>query len=394
MNAAIRKSLVVLALALSACGKRGDPHPPLPIIPKATSDLVVTQRGPKVILVWSYPSLTTAGKSLPKIRRVVVFRSVEEAPPPAATPAPATAAAQAKPAAPETAAKPAVPETPAGAFAKMPPLTPVRFTKMRTRVDALESATIPGATIGARLVYQDSPPLHAQDGRAIRLTYAVVTEGESARSDLSNLAAVVPLDVATAPAGLTATAKPEGVVLTWSAPEKSISGATPSIIGYNIYRNADAQTLDELAAPVNAAPVGATTYTDVPPYATHQYRVTAVSSPMPSRSESEPSSPAGATFKDLLPPPPPATLTALVETKAVRLVWDPVDAPDLLGYKIYRREGTANLALTPYTIPQTNFSDSSIDIGIEYVYTVTSVDKSGNESAPTSSGKVLVPKTP
>ena len=74
MKVAIRGSLAVLALTLAACGKRGDPRPPVPIIPKATSDLVVTQRGPKVILAWSYPALTTAGKSLTKVKRVMVYR--------------------------------------------------------------------------------------------------------------------------------------------------------------------------------------------------------------------------------------------------------------------------------------------------------------------------------
>ena len=54
-----------------ACGKRGDPHPPVPVIPQTTNDLNVSQRGSRVILSWSYPSLTTAGKSLGAIRKVV-----------------------------------------------------------------------------------------------------------------------------------------------------------------------------------------------------------------------------------------------------------------------------------------------------------------------------------
>ena len=46
-----------------ACGKRGDPRPPVPVIPAATSDLVVTQRADRVLLSWAYPALTTAGKT-------------------------------------------------------------------------------------------------------------------------------------------------------------------------------------------------------------------------------------------------------------------------------------------------------------------------------------------
>ncbi|HUJ15416.1 MAG TPA: hypothetical protein VL284_16640, partial [Thermoanaerobaculia bacterium] len=88
-----RVAAVCLALLVLACGKRGDPHPPVPIIPKATSDLVVTQRGSNVILSWSFPSVTTANEKLGRIRRIVVYRYVEPLPvtqPPAQPAAPET----------------------------------------------------------------------------------------------------------------------------------------------------------------------------------------------------------------------------------------------------------------------------------------------------------------
>ena len=50
--------------------------------------------------------------------------------------------------------------------------------------------------------------------------------------------------------------------------------------------------------------------------------------------------------------------------------------------------------MTPYAIPQTTFRDISVDPGISYFYTVTAVDKNGNESLGTNSQKILVPKTP
>src|SRR5258708_12990320 len=62
--APLKRLGALLLIVLSACGKRGDPHPPLPVIPKATSDLVVAQRGGKVLPSWSYPSLTTPGTTL------------------------------------------------------------------------------------------------------------------------------------------------------------------------------------------------------------------------------------------------------------------------------------------------------------------------------------------
>ena len=379
----MRKLAVLLLFAVVACGKRGDPHPPVPVIPKATTDLLVAQRGPKVLLSWSYPSLTTAGKSMTGIKRVVVWRSVEE------PPAPPSAAGT---------------DTPSQLLAKLPALLPTKFLKIRARVDSIEGANLPAATAGARLTYEDTPPFHTADGRPIRVTYAVVTEGTSANSDLSNLVSVMPLDVSVAPGELAAVARREGVVLTWTAPDTTISGAKNlTIAGYNIYRFPHGQPGDEFATPVNTSPVKAVTYTDNPPYGQHDYFVTALAAVGPPRIESEPSTIAGALFKDLVPPPPPTGLTALVETGAVRLVWDPVDAPDLAGYKVYRTEGTGIEQLRPIgTIPltpvqlvtATNYRDTSVSRGISYYYEVVSVDKTGNESTRVKTDWVLVPKTP
>lgn len=359
---------MVLLLLAVACGKRGDPRPPLPLIPKATSDLVVTQRANKLILSWSYPALTTAGKSLTSVRRVSVYRYSEEIP-----------------------GTPGVPTTPAA-----PPLTAAQFTKLSRRVDSIEGANLPASTAGAKLLFEDSPALHSVSGRPVKLTYAVVTEGSNARSDLSNMVSIVPLDVAVAPENLAAAPDAKGVVLTWSVPAAAVTGNTkPAIAGYNIYRNAKGEAPDAFALPVNPSPVAKNEYRDAPPYGTYEYRVTAVAAAGPPRIESDRSAPVEATFKDLVPPPPPASVTALVETKVVRLVWDAVDASDLAGYNIYRTEKAGRVKFT-YGLPinQTFFLDESLLPGIEYYYSVTSVDKSGNESAETRSQNVMVPKTP
>lgn len=386
MRSALRKWIAVGALAaLAACGKRGDPKPPVPVIPQATSDLVVTQRGPKVLLSWAYPSLTAAGRSLPNFRRVIVYRYVEELPPPQAGRDPnAILPGDVDPTVPQAVSQ----------FSKIPSIGPMQFVKLKERVDSIESANLPAATSGARLTYEDTPSFRATDGRPVRITYAVATEGNEATSALSNLATIVPLDVPVAPMNLTAEAKPEGVVLAWTKPAATINGdVKPYVSGYNIYRVASGSP-DEIGTAVNTSPASATTYTDVPPYGAYTYRVTAMSSTGTPHIESDPSNAASATFKDLLPPPAPATVTALVETKAVRLVWDPVDAPDLAGYLVYRTERGVRLKLTPGPAQITYFRDMSANPGITYFYSVTAVDKNGNESAATKTADVLVPKTP
>jgi len=390
----VRRLVLVVFLLLLACGKRGDPHPPVPIIPKATSDLVVAQRGPSVFLSWSYPTLTTAGQKLGAIRRIVVQRYVEELP----VTQPPRDLKTLLPGDVDTTLPTAV-----ALFAKVPPISRTQFMRLAQRLDTLEAAKIPAATAGSRILYQDNPPLRTEDGRPVRIDYAVVTVGSSARSELSNIVTIVPIDVPQPPSALTAVAQAQGVVLTWKAPEKTITGAAnPHVIGFDIYRITKGEKSDALAKPVNAAPIGETSYTDVPPYGDFEYWVSAVASGGPPRIESEGSDPAAVTFKDLLPPPPPSGLTALVETDAVRLVWDPVAAPDLAGYKIYRTEGTGigalkevgSFALTPQPIPQTNYRDTSVKHGISYYYSVSSIDKSGNESKPVKTDWVLVPRTP
>jgi hypothetical protein len=373
----VKRLVVVLVLAI-ACGKRGDPRPPVPVIPQATSDLVVTQRGSDIVLTWGYPSLTTAGKSLTSIRRVSVFRYSEPLPPSAVVTPRDTAAPE-----------PAVPDA-VTLFAKIPTLTAAQFAKLSTRVHSIEGANLGSATVGARLEYRERPPVQTPAGQPIRYTYAVVTEGINARSDLSNLMAIVPLPVAAPPPRLTAAAETEGVRLQWPTPTTTASGSgKPVIAGYDIYR--DDESLEK---PVNPTPVTAATYLDQPPYGEHTYRVTAVASAGPPKIQSDPSPAARATFKDLVPPPPPASVTTLLETNVVRLIWDPVQAVDLVGYNVYRTEGTGRIKLTPHPTTDSNFLDESVSAGIEYFYSVTSVDKSGNESPATNSERILVPKTP
>jgi hypothetical protein len=391
-----RKTLLaLLAFAAIACGKRGDPRPPVPVIPAATTDLVVTQRANRVVLSWTYPSLTTAGRSLTGIRRISILRYVEPLPVAPGGRDPKTLMpGDVDPTQPQ----------PVVLFSRVPTVPQAQFEKLSERVESIESANLANATAGARLLFTDTPPFRSQDGRPVRLTYAVVTEGEDARSQPSNLAVLVPLPVGVAPGGLTITPKAEGVTLAWTAPATAVTGdAAPIITGYNIYRTAPGTPAEELSAPANTAPVTGTTWVDTPPYGEHEYRVAAVAATGPPLVQSELSAAVKVNFRDLVAPAAPATLTPLIETRAVRLIWERVDAADLAGYRVYRTEGmghenqireigTVNLFADPITT--TDYVDRGADPGIAYRYAVTAVDKSGNESSRTWTSWVVVPKTP
>ena len=388
-----RRSLFVLAaLLVLACGKRGDPKPPVPVIPQATNDLVVTQRAGQVILSWSYPALTTAGRSLTGIERISVYRYVE--------PLPASAFERNAVA---TEDKIATEPEAITRFSRVPTLPKAQFEKLSERIESIEEANLGSVTAGDRLLFSDAPPFVTTDGRPVRLTYAVVTEGVSARSEASNLAVIIPLPVATPPAGLVAEPKAEGVTLTWEAPSTSVlREASPVIAGYHIFRTAPGAELNHLSKPINNAPVTSTTYSDTPPYGEHEYRVTAVAASGPPLIQSDLSAPAAATFRDLVPPPPPASVTPLVQGNAIRLIWDAVEAADLAGYKVYRMEGRGHIDIVEageipvvvHPILETTYLHSPVSLGIAFRYAVTSVDKSGNESVRTWSDWVVAPKTP
>jgi hypothetical protein len=380
----LKRLLVILVAVSLACGKRGDPRPPVPIIPQATSDLSVAQHATHIVVSWSYPSTTTAGRTMPEIRRIVVYRHIEELP--------ASASTQINAPVEKT-----VPDAVAQ-FAAVPTLSPVQFSKLSQRLESIEGANLKDATVGARIVYTDSPEFRSRTtGRPLRITYGVVTETATARSQLSNLISIVPLDVAVAPTGVTAKAAADGVTVTWTAPTTAATSGKPIIIGYNIYRDAD-----ELGNPLNPTPVSGTSFTDAPPYGEHTYRITAVASAGPPRIESEPSAVATTNFKDLIPPPVPASITPLVETAKMRVIWEAVDAADLAGYKLYRAEGYGETTLKEAgkfpiiasPTMETSFVDPGVQQGISYRYEVTSIDKSGNESKPISTPWVLVPRTP
>ncbi|HEX7807342.1 MAG TPA: hypothetical protein VF608_01410 [Thermoanaerobaculia bacterium] len=388
-----RKLLVALVLTLVACGKRGDPRPPVPVIPQATSDLVVTQRANRVILTWSYPSLTTAGRSLTEIDRISVYRYSEDLPV-------APGGRDPKTLLPGD-IDPTVPQ-PVALFSKIPTIPSAQFAKLSQRVDSIEKANMSAASNGTKLVFTDEPPFQTTDGRPVRITYAVVTEGGTGtRSELSNLVTLVPLPVATAPQGLRADVKPEGVTLHWLRPETSVSsGSAPVISGYHIYRTAPGQAPGEFDAPINNVPVKGEEYTDVPSYGEHDYRVTAVAA---DRIQSDLTTAVRVTYKDLLAPPAPATVTALLETKVVRLLWDPVEASDLAGYRVYRTEGVGHennikevgtVPLVNETVTTTTISDANVDLGIAYRYGIAAIDKNGNESKRVWTEWVVVPKAP
>ncbi|XEC93773.1 SGNH/GDSL hydrolase family protein [Paenibacillus tarimensis] len=64
----------------------------------------------------------------------------------------------------------------------------------------------------------------------------------------------------------------------------------------------------------------------------------------------------------------------------VTISWDAVD--EAVKYNVYRRTNGTSQVQQVGSVTETAFTDSSVDVGMEYVYTVTTVDAAGTETVP------------
>jgi hypothetical protein len=341
-----------LAILLGAigCGKQGAPAPPLRAVPAATQDLAVVQQGPRLLLSFSYPQVTPAGMALEGISAVEIW----------------------------TASRPA-PEGKPG------PLDPRELNAAAKLSQKLEGADLAAATDGGRINVLLPLP-EAPAGAVPQAWYfAVRTVGKNGdRSDLSNVAALVPKAPPPAPERVTVTARGDGVLVEWSG----VEGAT----GYNVYRRSAQERAH--GRPIHTAGPQERSWLDATARfgQSYIYTVTAVSQQEPVV-ESAIASEHEVRYQDRFPPPPPADLVALAEAGRVRLVWQPSEADDLAGYLVYRRagDGGAFERLTERPVESAEYVDTSVRGGQSYVYRVTAVDQTGNESAPGSEVRADVP---
>jgi fibronectin type 3 domain-containing protein len=109
--------------------------------------------------------------------------------------------------------------------------------------------------------------------------------------------------------------------------------------------------------------------------------------------ESAPSPEACAAVKDVAPPAPPAGLAALVEAAVIELSWSPSGEVDLASYRVYRAAGEgAPQRLAEVPAPATEIKDTAPGRGGPHFYTVTAVDRAGNESAPSAPVEAHLPE--
>jgi hypothetical protein len=173
-----------------------------------------------------------------------------------------------------------------------------------------------------------------------------------------------------APTSLTAGLEAGGVVLGWSG--------GPALV----YRKKNGGAYD---APLDPRPTAAAAFSDttVAPGQSWCYVVRAVAGTEP-LVESAPSSEACVNVRDVFAPAPPTGVAALAAGGVVDVSWSPSTEVDLASYRVYRSEGGEAKKLADVPAAETRFRDETAVVGPTYSYTLTAVDKDGNESTPSA----------
>jgi hypothetical protein len=374
--------LLAICLLALACGKKGDPQPPLPRGPHAVADLGVEQEGDDAVLTFTFPDRLLTGAPLTDLASIEVYRVVKPSPslteprrgtaaPPPSTPSSSVGAVH-------------LPGEGARREATNVRLAEEAFYREARRAAVLSLTSIAEHTRGASVVYRDPlSALWSQGAGADPLAYAVISvrrNGE--RSPVSNIVTLTPAVAPGAPT-LTLTLPEEGrLCLEWLAPETDVLGRPAAIAGYRVYRRSLAE--EEYGPPLNAEPVKGTGFVDASaPYGVPLvYTVRAVLEGNP-KVEGLPAEELPIFLVDVYPPAAPTRLDALSEGNLVRLIWDPVDAPDLAGYLVFRTtEGGETARLTKDPLADPFYTDETARQGARYRYSVRAVDRSGNQSAP------------
>jgi hypothetical protein len=386
--------LVVAAatvLISAGCASPGEPSARKPPIPEAVSNLAVSQYGNGVLLTFTVPQDSLAGTPLEHAPTVELYRDFEPVP----------------------------------AAGEFHPIAPKHATLLTT----IPSDLVPQYTRRGQfryLVHLDAAQFTAHPNS---ITVYLVRTRVSAKklSAPSNPAALRVYPAPKAVADLQGKVTPTAVVLTWTAPQRTPVGPVPPVENYRIFRgeareqpNSPAGSQQEQAPPEQTLLPGAVlprpalqtplvkigesvsarfNDTNVEFGKTYVYSVRSVIDESGKPVESADSNLLSITPRDIFPPAAPTGLIGIFIPASsgvaahVDLSWAVSAETDLAGYHVYRSEqagilGTtldAKLLLTPA------FRDMNIHSGSRYFYSVTAVDRSGNESQPSAAVSVNVP---
>jgi hypothetical protein len=376
-------SVFLFSISISGCASPGEPVERKPPVPVAITDLAAGQSGNSVVLTFTLPRDTVEHRLLKQPPEIEIYRRFS------------------------VAGAPAVPQ----------PIPPPLLV------------TIPSALVShyeqhGEIRYGDElTPEVLKEHAGETADYMVRTRASRKKhSPDSNFASLRIYPAPDAIADLRAQLASAAVSLNWTAPQQTPVGPAPPIKEYQIYRteiSAGSASAGQKpsAVPEQAFPTGGAKEAELLPQrigtsqspfyqdsqvdlgATYQYFVRSVAEYSGVQIESADSNLTTITMRDVFPPSAPkGLLVVFVPAEGATpahldLSWDINPETDVAGYNVYRseQEGTRGKRLNAELLPTPAFSDMSSVAGQRYFYTVTAVDRSGNESEPSAAASSEVP---
>jgi hypothetical protein len=223
----------------------------------------------------------------------------------------------------------------------------------------------------------DTPAADFVGKNVILAVRAIGPKGKA--SEWSNLVTMDVQPPLAMPENVAAVNAPKGVHVTWN-----LSKATGSAPHYRIFRALPGGTPQSIGE------------SDVPEYedasvamgTMYRYRVQAINGDL---HQSEVSAEAAVTPEDVFPPAVPSELSGVQGVGAIELVWQRNAEEDFAGYNVFRAAGAGEFEKIAGPIDAPAYSDRSVEAGKTYRYTVSAVDRTGNESARTPVVEVIAP---
>jgi hypothetical protein len=369
-------SIFASIVLLAGCGAPGEPVERKAPIPTAIPDLAATQQGDNVILTFTLPKESIEGRELKQPPAIEIFRDFQNNP---ASLAPTSV--------------PAVPANP-------------------TLLVTIPSAMVARFDTRRQIRYEDAlKPEDFTQHPDTQAFYIVRTRTSPKKVSANSNAAI--LRVAPSPepiADLKAEITHQGVILAWTPPQKTAVGPAPPIASYRIFRREVPQAIAPVNGPQPPRSPNSTVLigeSAAPPFRdtqiqfgkTYRYSVRSVAQYPDLQIESPDSPDIEVTPLDTFPPAAPQGLVVvLVPAQGnapayLDLSWSINAENDIAGYNIYRseQEGVTGQKQDPELLRTPAFRDMNVVPGHRYFYTVTAVDRVGNESTASAATSGEVP---
>jgi hypothetical protein len=353
-------SVLCFSAFLAGCAAPGEPYERKPPTPAAITDLTVAQAGNDVVLTFTLPQHMADRRPLQQLPEIEIYRDFEKPP----------------------------------EVSQAPPAAPANPTLLVTIPVAMEDRY----TEQGHIHYADS--LRAgdftqhPDTAAIYIVRTLVSEKKPSAN--SNVAVVRVYPAADAIGDVQTEVTHSAVVLTWTAPEKTLLGSAPVISSYEVYRGEPEPGAAAAPDMKLKSPLVRIGETQSAPYqdtqfafgATYVYSVRSVVQYPGEALESADSNLVVVTPRDTFPPgAPQGLLVVLVPAQGeapahLELSWAINPETDIAGYNLYRGDqaGSPGNRLNTELLLTPAFRDMNVQPGHRYFYSVTAVDHAGNES--------------